>query len=222
MDYTRFSNTKIVDLTAPLGEHTYCYPTDPQFHKIWHERLPDGVANASKVEMGLHNGTHVDAPLHFIEDGMDVSQLPLQAFFGSAIAIDAPKKLGDDIYPDDLVDADIRTGDIVLVSTGWGARINTDKLYEDSWPGFSIDAIDYLIEKGVKAIGGDMPAADSFSGPSRGFPAHKRILSAGLPIFETLMNLDQVAGKRFQFFGLPLRIEQGEASPIRAIAILED
>jgi kynurenine formamidase len=211
---------EVVDLSSVLGVNTFCYPTDPQFKKRWHIQMPEAVANVSVIETGLHAGTHVDAPLHFIEEGMDVCQMPVTSFFGPAVAIDAPKKLGEDVVPADFEGKDIRKGDIVLVHTGWGSRINTDMFYEKGWPGFSSEAIDMLLEIGVKAIGFDSPAADNCNAEENGFPAHKKTLGANVPIYESLINLDKVVGHRFIFIGLPLRIEEGEASLVRAIAIL--
>lgn len=214
-------NFEVVDLSSILGVNTFCYPTDPQFKKTWHIHMPEAAANVSTIETGLHAGTHVDAPLHFIDSGMDVCQMPLTSFFGSAIAIDSPKQPGEDILPADLKNQDIRKDDIVLFHTGWGSRINTDRFYENGWPGFSSEAIDLLLDKGVKAIGFDSPAADNCHAEENGFPAHKKTLGANVPIYESLFNLDRVVGRRFLFFGLPLRIEEGEASLIRAIAILK-
>ena len=212
----------VIDLTAPLGVSTVCYPDDPQYRKTWHIRMPESVANVSRIETGLHVGTHVDAPLHFIDGGRDVCEMPLDAFFGPAIAIDAPKRPGEEIETLDFGGADIRPGDIVLVHTGWGARINTPSLFDEGWPGFTPEVVDLLIKNSVKAIGCDSPAVDSPRGAENGFPAHKRALSAGLPLYETLYNLDKVAGKRFLFFGVPLRIEEAEGSPVRAFAIISD
>ena len=73
----------------------------------------------------------------------------------------------------------------------------------------------------MKAIGGDIASADSPAAIRGGSPAHKAAARAGLPIFEALINLKEVAGKRFVFIGLPLRIEGSEASPIRAVAVLK-
>ena len=71
-------------------------------------------------------------------------------------------------------------------------------------------------------MGGGIASADSPAAIAAGAPAHKLAGRAGLPIFEGLVNLDQVAGHRFFFIGLPLKLEGGEASPIRAVALLPD
>ncbi|NQU75419.1 MAG: cyclase family protein [Planctomycetes bacterium] len=219
---------KIVDLSAPLGPNTYAYPADPQYRKTWHARLGSSDfdsgsdANVSKVEMGLHCGSHVDAPLHFLADGRDVASMPLEMFFGPAVAIDCPKLPGQDVTAEDLAGVDVRRGDIVLFRTGWEERSGTAALFEGQWPGLSVEVIETLIARGVKkAVGGDIVSADSPAGIAAGAPAHVKALTAGMVIFEGLINLKSVVGKRFTFIGLPLKIVEGEASPVRAIAVLD-
>jgi kynurenine formamidase len=215
-----FAFSQIVDLTAPLGGDTCTYPTDPPFVKTWHVTFAEVGACCSLLHFGPHAGTHVDSPLHFIEGAADVASMPVETFFGPAIVIEALKNPGEIIAPEDFAKADIRRGDIALIRTGWDARINTPRLYEGEWPGFSAAAVEALAEAGVKAIGTDSPSADSPAGISQGAPAHHAALSRGLPIFETLVNLGRIAGKRVLFFGLPLRLEDSEASPVRAVAFV--
>jgi kynurenine formamidase len=210
-----------VDLTAPLGLETCVYPTDPPFKLSWEATFADGIYCCSKLEFGPHSGTHVDAPLHFIEGGSDIGSMAPDLFCGPAVIVEAPKKEGEDVVVADFAEADIRAGDIVLVHTGWDSRINTPALFEGSWPGFSPAVVEWLAGKGVKAIGFDSPSADSPAGLAAGAPAHLAALSRGMPIFETLANLGLVGGRRVAFFGLPLRIVACEASPIRALAFVE-
>ena len=211
---------RVVDLTAPLCETTPVLPTDPPFALSWHMTYADGGCNLSAVRTGLHAGTHVDAPLHFIDGGADVASMPVTVFMGDAVAIDTPKQPGEDVSPDDLAGADIRPADIVLVRTGWEARAGTPAFFQDDWPGFSVEAIEALVALGVKAIGGDITSADSPTGLWHGALAHRRALAAGLPIYEGLVNLQEVVGRRFLFVGLPLSIDGAEASLVRAIAVL--
>ena len=214
------SRLAVVDLTAPLGSSTCTYPTDPAFSKAWHMGFDESIACCSRLDFGPHAGTHVDAPLHFIEGAVDIGSMAVETFFGPAVVVEALKQAGELIVPADFGAVDVRHGDIVLVRTGWDVRINTPKLYEGDWPGFSGEAVVWLAEHGAKAIGCDSPSADSRSGVAAGAPAHHAALSRGMPIFETLVNLDRIAGRRVLFVGLPLRLEDVEASPVRAIAFV--
>lgn len=215
------SDKRIVDLSAPLGENTYAYPSDPQYSKTWHATLERDGLNVSKVQMGLHCGSHVDAPLHFIADAPDVLQMPLERFFGPAVAIDCPKQAGQDILAKDLAGTDICPGDIVLFRTGWEERSGSAEFFEGQWPGLSVEVVQALIASGVRAVGGDIVSADSPAAITAGAPVHNKALAAGMPIFEGLINLGCVVNKRFFFIALPLAIVAGEASPVRAMALLD-
>lgn len=215
-------STRIIDLTATLRDGIPVYPGDPPFRKSWHTIYEEAGVNVAKLEMSAHAGTHVDVPRHFLEQGADLLALPPHLFLGEAIAIDVPKRPGEEITPADFAHADIRASDIVLFRTGWEERSGTPRFFADDWPGFTPEAIDALISKGVKGIGGDLASVDSPAASQNGCPAHKKTLAAGLPIFEALTNLREVVGRRFFFVGLPLKIEGGEASPIRVVAILAE
>ena len=209
-----------VDLSAPLDAATPVYPGDPPFALTWHARLAQTGANLGRLDLGLHTGTHVDAPLHVLDGGASVDALGLEALSGPAVAFDVPKGPGQDILAADVPDTAIQPGDIVLFRTGWEERASTPRFFEGQWPGLRVDAVDKLRAAGAKAIGGDFPSVDSPEGISAGFLAHRRALAAGIPVIEALVHLDRVVGRRFYFVGLPLRVLGGDASPIRAMAVL--
>jgi kynurenine formamidase len=212
---------RVVDLTAPLNERTSCYPTDPSFTKTWHTQIADEGFCVSKLQMGAHTGTHVDLPLHFLGEGFaDTATMPLQSFIGQAIALERLKEPGQDLTLADLAGVKIQPGDIVLFRTGWDRRMGTPNFFRDEWPGLEAALVEELIRRGVKAIGGDIASVDSPAAIAAGAPAHKLAGRAGFPIFEGLVNLNQLTGQRFFFIGLPLKIEAGEASPIRAVALV--
>ncbi len=211
----------VVDLTAALNDRTPCYPGDPPFTKTWHTRFDEQGYCVSKLEMGAHSGTHVDAPLHFLGEAFpDVVRMPVQCFMGEAVALERPKGPGEDLAVTDVTGADIRAGDIVLFRTGWDKRAASAAFFQDEWPGFQPSLVSELIRLGVKAIGGDIASVDSPAALAAGAPAHKLAARAGMPVFEALVNLAQVVGQRFYFIGLPLKLQGGEASPIRAVALV--
>jgi kynurenine formamidase len=211
---------RVVDLTALLNERISCYPTDPSFSKTWHTEIAEQGFCVSKLQMGAHTGTHVDLPLHFLGEGFaDTVTMPLQSFMGQAIALERLEESGQDLTVPDLAGVSIQPGDIVLFRTGWDRRMGTPEFFQDEWPGIEPVLMEELIARGAKAVGGDLASVDSPAAIAAGAPAHKLAARAGLPIFEGLVNLDQLISQRFYFIGLPLKIEGGEASPIRAVAL---
>jgi kynurenine formamidase len=214
------AGSQIVDLSVILSDTTTHYPTDPAFHKSVYTDFAGGGVLVSRLEMGAHTGTHVDAPLHVLKGAASICDLPIWQFFGPALALEAPKRPGENIEPADFEKAHIKRGEIVLFRTGWEERSGTPGFFQHEWPAISLEAADALLAREVKAVGLDSPSADAPKGIAAGFSSHKRLLAAGVPIFEALVNLERLVGKRFFFIGLPLSIEHGEASPVRAIAIL--
>ena len=212
---------EVVDLSALLNGRTPVYPSDPPLRLAWHARCSEGGCNVGRIETTLHAGTHVESPLHYADNGTDIASLPLHLFAGTAVAFDAPKEPGQSIAAGDVPAEEIRPGDIVLFRTGWEERAGTARFYADEWPGFGADAVEALLDLRVKALGGDIPSVDSPLALGKGAPAHRRLLAAGVVVFEALVNLRAVAGRRFTFVGLPLRLEGAEASPVRAMAVLE-
>ena len=84
-----------------------------------------------------------------------------------------------------------------------------------------VEAVEVLIASGVRAVGGDIVSADNPVAIAAGAPAHTKALAAGMPIFEGLINLEGIVNKRFFFMALPLAIVAGDASPVRAVALLD-
>lgn len=210
----------LIDLTALVTEHMPVFPGDPAYLRQWHTYFESYPVCSSSIQFGPHTGTHVDAPLHFLKNGTTIASMELSRFVGSAICIDCRREPLTDIGLADLANVDIRPNTIVLLLTGWQTRSGTQAFFEPIWPGITEEAATFLVEKSVKAVGVDMPSVDSMAGLSAGAPAHLTLLGQGMPIFESLINLDRLIGQSFTFHGAPLKLEGCEASPVRAFAVL--
>jgi arylformamidase len=214
------SDYAIIDLTLALSESTPIYHGDPEFRKSWHTVDEKTGCRVGKLELGVHCGTHVDAPLHVLNGAQGIGEMAPSLFCGNAVVVDAQKAEGQDVEASDIEKVDILPGDIVLFRTGWEERANTPRFFSGEWPGFTEEAVQLLSRKKVKSIGGDMPSADSPSGIRAGLMSHKCALKAGMPIFEALVNLHAIVGRRVFFIALPLKIVEGDGSPVRAVAIV--
>ncbi len=211
---------KTIDLTALVTPEMPVFPGDPEYRHEWHTYFESYPVCCSLLTFGPHTGTHVDAPLHFIMNGQSIDQLPIDRFFGPAICLDCRRDPMSDICIDDLNKATIEPGGIVLLYSGWQQKSGTKEFFEPGWPGISREAANRLVEIGAKAVGVDMPSVDSMAGLAEGAPAHMALLGAGMPLFESLINLDKIIGHSFTFHALPLNLQGCEASPVRAIAEL--
>jgi kynurenine formamidase len=114
-------------------------------------------------------------------------------------------------------------GEIVFVHTGWGRHFQGDHALYHRHPYLSADAADWLVERRVKMLAMDIATPDLPEGsrpPGFDWPVHHTLLGNGVLVAEHLANLDQVVGRRFRAYLLPLRIQGSDGSPVRAVGEL--
>lgn len=163
----------------------------------------------SKLSMNLHTGSHVDAPLHMLENGATMDAYDLEQFIGKAVVIDLSQIEGRVIEKHHLINQPILEGDVVLMKT---ANSNANE-FEFDFVYLSGSGAHYLSELGVKAVGID---ALGIERNAPGHPAHQALLSKNIPIIEGLV-LGHVKAGTYGFMALPIKIEGVEASPVRAV-----
>jgi arylformamidase len=189
-----------LDLTMPLDEKTPVYPGDPkqQIEQIA-TVAKDGWAE-KRLTFNSHLGTHIDAPSHMIEGGKTLDDFPIETFIGEAIVV----TLGD-------ISA-VKKDDIVFFNTNHTKNAYDPGFFQNN-PVLSTKLAEKLVELGVKIVG-----LDSFSPDKEPWPVHKVLLAHDILIVENLVNLDQLLGKRFMCYILPLKIKDGDGAPCRVVA----
>ena len=210
---------QIVDLTADMYDGAPAFPTDPKLSISWHCTLDTADYNLSVVKMSTHQGTHIDAPLHMIEDGEAIDQIPLDRLIVRAVKADLTyKKPRERIAIKDLLpfEKHIDAGLSVLMDTGWG-KVYPKEAYFTDHPSITLELAEWFANKGVGIVGMDMPSPAAEDWKS----VHVAMLSKGTLIVEGLANLDKLGGEPFTFFAIPLRLRQRDGSPIRAFAMLD-
>ncbi len=186
---------EVVGLSVTLGKETETYPGDPEVSVERWVDWDDGGYMLNVLRMGEHTGTHVDAPAHVFREGRTVDLMPPETFIGRGIAVDVRDGRGN-VRPDEIPDG--LEGLIVLFA---GKRE------------LSVEAARKLVEEGVKAVGVEVMSVGSLE-------VHRTLLGAGIPVYENLRNVSMLIGRDFTFLGLPLKIEGGSGSPVRAVAVL--
>jgi arylformamidase len=187
------------------------YPGDPQPRFEPHLTIKDNNVNVTRITLGSHTGTHVDAQRHFLSDGSSVDEEPLEKFVGEATILDVSGNPGEGLTAGNFEDADIKSSDIVLVYTGTGDR-RTDFTYVDP------DAAEWMVNHGIKCMGIDTPSIEKYG--RKDAPTHKMLLSNGIGIIENLNpNLKQFAGRRMLLVCLPLPLQGIDGSPARAVLL---
>ena len=221
---------RIVDLSVPIGEDTLSPPSVNLQLKLTSYHRGPGFWQASKIEMLLHTGSHVDFTKHVQADGETAVDVPLERVFGLARVVDL-SHVGPNhaITVDDIASRlpDLQAGDIVLVRTDW-----TEKQW-GNWPTYYLDspwctpeAAQWLVDNGARAIGFDCFSEYCARLPdftSEDFIIHKVILENGAILMQQMTNLSQLpTDRRVQFFAPFIKIRGAEGSPARFFALVED
>ena len=219
----------IVDLSVPIGERTLSPPSvNLQLELTRFHRGP-GFWQASKIEMLLHTGSHVDFARHVQEDGETAADVPLDRVCGEALVVDLSfAEANHEISVADMENhaQEVRPGDIVLVRTDWTEKHwgNFPTYYMES-PYCSPEAAQWLVDRGAKAIGFDCFSEYCARLPdftSEDFIIHKVILENGAILMQQMTNLSRLPPKtRFQFFAPFINIEGAEGSPVRFFALVD-
>jgi len=169
-------------------------------------------ANLSRIAMGVHSGTHIDAPLHFVRHGEVIDRLPLETVVGRARVIEIEDAVS--IKPGELERHHIRRGERILFKTKNSSHVwQADEFVED-FVAVSNEAAVYLVKRGVRLIGVDYMSVGSYK--RGGADVHRTLLSAGIWLIEGL-DLSAVTAGKFDLICLPLRLAGAEGAPARAI-----
>jgi arylformamidase len=202
-----------IDVSVPVRNGMVHWPGDPPFHI---ERLSDqekgDVATVSRMTLGVHTGTHMDAPVHFIRKAPSIDTIPLDATVGPArvIAIRDTKS----IKREELKTQSIRAGERILFRTANSERVWKSDDFHKDFVYISQDAARYLAECGVRSVGVDYLSVGGFH--EDGLETHEALLGAGIWVIEGL-NLTAVGPGDYELVCLPLRLVGSDGSPARAI-----
>lgn len=180
-----------------------------------HEK--DGYAQ-KKLCMYSHNSTHVDAPFHIIPGAPTLDKLSPDIFYGKAVVADC-RNVGKEIEIRDLekYTNKLKQADFIILYTGWYKKWNTP-LYKSDFPVLAEDAARWLLQFSLKGIGLDTISIDPVK--SINLPVHNIILGNNMIIVENLTNLESLPEEGFIFSCFPLKIENADGSPTRAVGII--
>lgn len=215
---------KIIDLTHTIEEGM------TTFNAYWHPlvqinqigRIGQEGRETRKISMGTHTGTHIDAPLHFVESGKGIDQISLDRLFGPVKIVDfsnVPKAYG--ITVKDLKKNSL--GERMLFRFNWCKYWGTKNFYKD-YPYFEEEAAQYLVDNNVKLIGIDTPSPDdgrimldsNSYGTEIDSPVHKIFLKNEVLLVEYLANLEMADCKlEWNIAVMPLKVKNADGAPAR-------
>lgn len=204
---------RIWDISEPIEPATAAFPGDTPFSQQWVMRQESGGScNVSTIRMSVHVGTHTDAPLHFDVAGRDIASVDLRAYIGRCRVVDVRGEGTPSLVPAAaLTDAVLAAAERILLRT----RDRHDhRTWNDAFTALGPDAARRLVAAGVRLIGIDTPSMDH--GDSKDLHGHHVLYEGGIAILENL-DLSAVPAGDYELIALPLRIVDGDSSPVRAI-----
>ena len=205
----------IIDLTQTLSHGMRGVEIHP------HTRLANEGYNTTNLHLYSHAGTHMDAPLHFLDGGATIDQWPLAQCIGQALVVDLSFKT-----PDSLISvadlgaaaAKIGQGARVLLRTDWDDHATMPD-YRTHFPRISRELATWLVAQGVWLVGVQTPSVASLADREELRDVHQILLRGGVVIVECLMNLRELP-EVVTFIALPLKVAGGDGSPVRAVALI--
>lgn len=221
---------KIIDLSVPIYGDSQVPPSQPLKTNIETVYKEPGYWQASWLSFSAHLASHVDSPLHVVENAPKIGEIGLDKVIGEAVVLDFTDKDENEEITDKDLDKyaeDIKEGDIVILRTDWGEKRFTspDFSYWHKSPVLTPDGAEWLVQRKPKAIAFDFFEEYNARLPDfkpDDFIVHKIILGAGIIIIEGLVNLRDIPKRVGRFFAIPLKIMAAEASPARIFVIEED
>ena len=206
---------KIFDISRPLFNGLAPWPGDTAFHFELKWKMAEGATvNVGAVTMGVHNGSHADAPFHFQQGADPIERMSLETYFGDAVVVDLTNQFKNGARREITV-ADLGpvadSAPRVLLKTGvW----KDSKIFPAWIPVIANGVPKWLEGHNVKLLGLDLPSVDTIE--AKVLVNHHALAAANIAIVESL-DLSEVEAGTYHFSALPLRINGGDAAPVRAI-----
>jgi arylformamidase len=202
-----------IDVSIPLHEDMAVFTGDPRFHIERTSSMADGaVCNVSRMDLGVHTGTHIDAPVHFLDGSEGAETIPLDALIGPAWVVDAGAA-GPTITAEDVEGFDLPPDEVRLLLRTRSAHLWDAPAFDPTFVAPDATGAEALVRRGVRLVGMDYLSVAPFGDPT---PTHRVLLSAGVVVVEGL-DLRAVTPGPYELVCLPLRIVGSDGAPARAL-----
>ncbi|GFT37507.1 uncharacterized protein NPIL_513881 [Nephila pilipes] len=241
--FTSFTNAaplpwKMVDMTYVFDENAHRYPL---FRKFNMSVTVNGTTDAGiwirseEYVSSTHAGTHMDAPSHFIMNGINIDQIPISQFIAPAAVIDITEKVSlnpdsgatiDDLINWESITGHSLNGTIILFRSGWGQKYYNTTAYLGTsdndvnkmiYPGIEPEAAQWLVDnRNIKGIGVDTLSFDK--GTTIDFRSHLILLGRGIFGLENVANMEEIPIHGAMLYVLPMKIAGASGAPTRVIA----
>lgn len=206
----------IYDISLPVSESLVVWPGDPPIHLSQPSHLERGDrCTVSRLDLGVHSGTHVDAPVHFISGAPGIDALGLDILVGPAVVVHALEH--DALTVEVLEGLAIPAGTrrVLFRTRNSDLWARGERQFDQDFVAITEDGARWLVARGLRLVGVDYLSIGPFGNT---VPTHQTLLGAGIIPVEGL-DLSQVAPGVYQLVCLPLKIMDGDGAPARVILI---
>jgi arylformamidase len=203
---------KIYDISLTLSPNLVTSPTENFLNLEFVKNFTEHQVNLSKLTLGSHNGTHIDAPLHFLEDGKDVSQIDVEKLLGPCQVLEVLPTKGTTIEKADI-EGKITSERVLFKTTN---SLLLTKPFTAEYISIGVSAAEYLVEKKVKLVGIDYFGCEVKGSP--GHPVHTTLLKNEIVIVEGV-NLTDVPDGDYEIFVGALKVDGADGGPARVFLI---
>lgn len=201
----------LYDISQPVHAGTPVWPGDAPCRLAWTMRRAEGASvNVAELRLSTHTGTHADGPFHVSDEGIRIGAAPLEAYLGPARVVDVTGRSALGTAWAEALLASGRPERLLLRTGCW----RDPRVFPEDFPAPEPEAAARLAAAGVRLVGTDAPSVDPFD--SKQLLTHHVLGDGGVAILENLL-LDGVPEGEYELIALPLRLEEVDASPVRAV-----
>jgi arylformamidase len=202
-----------LDISVPISEQTPVFTGDPTYHRELASSMARGdICDVSRLDMGAHTGTHIDAPRHFIPGAPTTEAIPLDVCMGPSWVVDATA-LTSTIRAADLDALTIPAGETRLLFKTRNSGLWSRAGFSSEFLAFGADAARWLVDRGVRLIAIDYLSIAPFGDA---VDTHRTFLGAGVVVVEGT-DLRAVEPGPYDILCLPLRLVGSDGAPARVL-----
>ena len=205
-----------LDVTKPVRSEMVVWPGQPRTERYRLSSVDEGKSsNVSALKMSVHSGTHMDAPLHFLKDGPDITAAPFEAMFGPVrvAEIDGAMITQSGLEAYEARTETLKPGERLFCKTANSSRDWLTEPFDEQYVAVDAEAARFLAGRGVRVVGVDYLSVAPFGNT---VDTHRTLLQAGVWVIEGL-DLREVGEGRYDMVALPLKLVGSDASPLRVL-----
>lgn len=204
---------KIIDLTHPIvDEMRVYYPWHPHTQLVKTASYQEHKCVVTRITIGSHTGTHIDAPSHVFEGMPTLDHYDLRLWYTDVQVLDfTPRASRKEITEDEVRARYHRKGLGVLLKTGWDVHFGREDYYQ-TYPPLSNQAAEYLAQMEIPVMASDTPYT---------LDVHHILLEKRIPLITNLNNTGQLREGVIKLITAPLLIKDGDGAPARVLALIE-